>query len=120
MKQEDILKTLIKELLELDEVHYEYTDNTHTYVLDSTKNKDTMNITVSLKENEDKKEFEKWLSQVDDTLFTEVLEELGDSFNLESAYKSENYKQVINKVKSKTKEIAQRKIKELQKLINGQ
>jgi hypothetical protein len=35
-------------------------------------------------------------------------------------YQSKDYKKVIDRIKSKTKEIAQRKIKTLQKLINGQ
>ena len=37
--------------------------------------------------------------------------------DLEKLYNSENYQQVIDKVKAKTKEIANRKIKELQKLL---
>jgi hypothetical protein len=39
--------------------------------------------------------------------------------NLNELYESKDYKKVINRVKSKTKEIAARRIKELQKLING-
>lgn len=72
-------------------------------------------------ENKDKKDFEKWLSNVDDSLFSEVLDELKEKdgiYDLESLYNSENYQQVIDKVKSKTKEIVNRKIKELRKLIN--
>ena len=37
--------------------------------------------------------------------------------DLESIYNSENYKDVIDKVKNKTKKIANKKIKELQKLL---
>jgi hypothetical protein len=39
--------------------------------------------------------------------------------NLNELYESKDYKKVISRVKSKTKEIAARRIKELQKLING-
>ena len=118
MKQEEILKTLIEELFKMDNVHHEYTDNNSSYVIDSQKEGNTLTIKVSLKENEDKKEFEKWLENVDDDLFSEVLEEMGGLYDLQSLYSSENYKEVINKVKSKTKEIANRKIKELQKLLD--
>jgi len=46
------------------------------------------------------------------------LKEKDGIYDLESLYNSENYQQVIDKVKSKTKEIVNRKIKELRKLIN--
>lgn len=118
MKQEELLKTLIEELFKMDNVHHEYTDNNSSYVIDSQKEGNTLTIKVSLKENEDKKNFEKWLENVDDDLFSEVLEEMGGLYDLQSLYSSENNKEVINKVKSKTKEIANRKIKELQKLLN--
>lgn len=118
MKQEELLKTLIEELFKMDNVHHEYTDNNSSYVIDSQKEGNTLTIKVSLKENEDKKNFEKWLENVDDDLFSEVLEEMGGLYDLQSLYSSENYKEVINKVKSKTREIANRKIKELQKLLN--
>jgi len=36
---------------------------------------------------------------------------------LDEIYNSKDYKKVIDKIKSKTKEIAVRKIKELQKLL---
>ena len=82
-----------------------------------------MIIKITLKENKDKQEFEDWLSNIDDTLFEEVLDELKNKeglINLEDMYQSKDYKKVIDRIKSKTKEIAQRKIKALQKLINGQ
>ena len=121
MKQEELFKTLIKELLELNELHHEYQDNEGTYVIDSRKEGNTLNIRVQLSENKDKKEFENWLSQIDDDLFSEVLDELKEKdglTDLENIYNSEDYKKVINKVKLKTKEIASKKIKELQKLLN--
>ena len=76
-----------------------------------------MTITVTKNENKDKKNFEKWLQNVDDSLFEEVLEELGESFDMDRLYNSPRYKEVINKVTAKTKEIAARKIKELQALL---
>lgn len=119
MKQEELLKSLIKELFALNELHQEYQDNDTHFVVDSKKESNTLTIKVQLIENKDKKEFEKWLEQVDDDFLSEVLDELsGEGLsNLNDIYNSENYKQVINKVKSKSKEIATRKIKELQKLI---
>ncbi len=119
MRQEELFTTLIKELFETDGTHYEYQDNDAQYVVDSQKDGNTLTIKVTINENTDKKEFEKWLEQIDDELFSEVLEELEEEglSNLNEIYSSPNYKITINKVKSKTKEIAERKIKELQKLF---
>jgi hypothetical protein len=123
MKQEELLKALISELMGMDELHQEYQDNDTHFVIDSTKEGNTLTVKVQLLENKDKKDFENWLQQVDDDLFQEVLEELAEKDGLSdinSLYNSENYQQVIDKVKTKTKEIANRKIKMLKKLINGQ
>jgi len=123
MKQEELLKTLIKELFTMDTLHQEYKDNDSHFVVDSTKEGNTLTIKVQLLENKDKEEFENWLQQVDDNLFQEVLEELAEKDGLSdinSLYNSENYQKVIDKVKTKTKEIANRKIKMLKKLVNGQ
>ena len=120
MKQEEVMKTLIKELFKMDNVHEEYQDKDTHFVVDSQKDGNTLTIKVKLVENKDKKEFEKWLKQVDDTLFSDVLDELREKdglVNLNELYNSERYGEVIKKVKAKTKEIAARRIKELQKLI---
>ena len=121
MKQEEILKALIEELFAMDTLHQEYQDNDSHFVVDSTREGNTLTIKVQLLENKDKKEFEKWLQQVDDDLFQEVLEELAEReglTDLDSLYKTENYQKVIDKVKAKTKEIAARKIKNLKKLLS--
>lgn len=121
MKQEELMKSLIKELFELDTTHQEYQDNDIHFVVDSQKNGNTLTIKVQLLENKDKKEFEKWLeNNVDDELFSEVLEELAKKEGLtdiEALYNSKDYKKVINKVKSKTKEIVARKVREFQNLL---
>ncbi len=41
-------------------------------------------------------------------MFYDVLKELGDSYNLDKMYNSENYKEVIDLVTSKTKELAKK------------
>ena len=123
MKQEELFKTLIKELFEANTTHQEYQDNDTHFVVDSTKEGNTLTIKVQLLENEDKKNFENWLSQVDNDLFSEVLDELREReglIDLQELYNSKNYKKVIDRVTSKTKEIANRKIKMLKKLVNGQ
>ena len=123
MKQEELLKTLLTELMGMTELHQEYQDNDTHFVIDSQREGNTLTIKVQLLENKDKKEFESWLQKIDDSLFEEVLDELKTKEglkDLEALYQSNDYKKVINKVKSKTKEIAARRIKELQKLINGQ
>ena len=123
MKQEELLKTLIAELMGMSELHQEYQDNDTHFVIDSKREGNKLTIEITLKENKDKKEFEAWLQTVDDDLFSKVLEELQEKeglTNLNALYESKDYKKVIARVKSKTKEIAARRIKELQKLINGQ
>ena len=53
-------------------------------------------------------------------LFQEVLDELSEKEGLKdisNLYNSEKYQQVIDKVRSKTKELAARKIKNLKKLL---
>ena len=120
MKQEEQFKSLIKELFSLDTAHQEYQDNDTHFVVDSKRNGNTLTIKVQLLENKDKKEFEKWLQTVDDDIFGEVLDELREReglLNLNELYESKDYKKVIDRVKSKTKEVAARRIRELQKLI---
>ena len=121
MKQEELMKSLIKELFALNTTHQEYQDNDTHFVVDSQKNGNTLTIKVQLLENKDKKDFEKWLeNNVDDELFSEVLEELAKKEGLtdiEALYNSKNYKKVIDRVKSKTKEIVARKVRELQNLL---
>jgi hypothetical protein len=120
MKQEEILKALVEELMGLDELHQEYQDNDTHFVIDSTKEGNTLTIKVQLLDNKDKKEFEEWLKQVDDSLFQEVLDELSEKEGLndiQALYNSKDYKKAIDKVKAKTKEIASKKIKLLKKLL---
>ena len=119
MKQEEILKALIKELFAMDTLHQEYQDDDTHFVIDSAKEGNTLTIKVTFIENEDKKNFENWLKLVDDDLFSEVLSELTEEglSDINAAYNSKEYKQVINKVKAKTREIAARKVKALKKLL---
>ena len=120
MKQEEILKALVTELMGLDELHQEYQDNDTHFVIDSTKEGNTLTIKVQLLDNKDKKEFEEWLKRVDDGLFQEVLEELAEKEginDIQALYNSKDYKKAIDKVKAKTKEIASRKIKSFKKLL---
>lgn len=121
MKQEELLKALVAELMKMDTLHQEYQDNDTHFVIDSKKEGNKLTITVTLKENKDKKEFEKWVDQMDDDLFNEVWESLSKEDNLHDLndiYNNGNYREVINKFKAKTRELARNKIRELQKLIN--
>lgn len=119
MKQEEILKLVINELFKLDTLHQEYQDTDTHIVVDSQKDGNTLTIKVQLLENKDKKEFENWLQNVDDELFYEIMDDLKDEGinNLEEIYQSDNYKEVINKVKNKAKEIIQEKISKLSSLL---
>lgn len=120
MKQEELLKALVSELMGMDELHQEYQDSDTHFVIDSTRKGNTLTIKVQLLDNEDKKEFENWLKLVDDELFSEVLNELAEKegiMDIEALYKSPDYKKAIDKVKAKTKEIAARKVKALKRLL---
>ena len=123
MKQEELLKTLVKELFGMNELHQEYQDNDTHFVIDSQKEGNTLTIKVELKDNKDKKDFEKWLKNIDNDFFSEILEDLANEEGLtdiEALYNSKDYKKVITKVKAKAKELANRKIKLLQKIVAGQ
>lgn len=120
MKEEELMKTLIEELFKLDELHQEYQDNDTHFVVDTNRKGNELTIKVTLKENKDKKDFEKWVDQLDDDIFNEVWEALSEEDELHSLnelYESENYKEVISKFKEKTKEVVNNKIKNLQKFI---
>lgn len=94
MKNEELLKTLIDELFKLDSIHEEYQDGEIHFRIDSEKNRNTLNIKVEKLENTDKKEFEKWLENIDDDVFTEMVESLPKNFN--TIYNSPNYKDIID------------------------
>ena len=106
---------LIKQLKEFDTFHQEYQDNNNNYTLDKKGN----TITIVLKENKAKKEFEEWLSNMDEDILNELWNKLaGQLPNLDKSYDSGNYKAVITKVKAQANEIIYNRIKELQKLIS--
>lgn len=116
------LFALIQELLKMDELHEEYTINDTSFAIDTRKQDDnTVVITVSLKANQDKKEFEDWVNDLDDSLFSEVWESLSEEYGLKKlndAYEGENYKEVIKLFKNKAKMLAAQKVDYLTKLFN--
>lgn len=119
MKQEEILQLLIEELLQMDSLHEEYQLNDNSLVIDLEREDDsTFNIKVKI--NTDKQEFENWLKNVPDDLFSEVIFQLeGEGLSdLDTIYRSAQYPIIIDKVKSLVKKLAQEKINELQKLID--
>lgn len=118
MKKE-LFNDYFNELLNLEEVHEEIQLDGIHYVLDITKDENSVTLKITnltnTKEKKDKADFENWLKMVDDDLFSEVLSSFDGS--IESLYQSENYQEAIDKVKSRTKEIVEEKIKNLYKLI---
>ena len=121
MKEKELIITLVKELMVMDELHEEYTDNNLHCVIDSQKEGDTLTIKVSLKENKDKQEFEDWVNRLDDDIFNETWESLSNEYglkNLNDVYNTEDYKNVINMFKSTAREIAENKVKQLTKIFN--
>ena len=119
MIDDKIIIQAIKELFNsVEELHNEYQDDNESYTIDIEKEGDTMYITVSLKENSDKKEFEKFVDELDDDLYQEVIDNLKSEIkDLNDLYETEDYKYVINSFKNKVKEIAQNKIDYLKTLI---
>lgn len=99
------LVALIKELFEMDELHQEYTDNDISFAIDTQKvDNNTLEIKVTLNEgNKDKKEFEQWVRQIPDDIFSEILESLDD--DIYEKYNSEKYMEIINQVRSKANSI---------------
>lgn len=121
MKQEELLKTLVKELFNLNTMHQEYQDNDTQFIVDSQKEGNTLTIKVTLKENTDKKEFEAFVDTLDDDLFNEVWESLSEEDNLHSLnelYNSKDYKKVISKFKARVKDIVRKKILDYQRLLS--
>lgn len=112
---------VIKKLFDIDELHQVYQENGNQWVLDATKENDTVNITVKFIGSKDKEQFENWLKNIDDDLFTEVLEELQQEglYDLDSLYNSEDYQTVIDKVKQKTKQILQDKVSSINKILES-
>lgn len=118
MKQEELLKQLVKQLMEMNELHQEYQDNDTHFVIDSQKNGNI--LTIKVKMFDDKKEFEDWVNTINDDFFNEIWETVSRKDNLHSLdeiYNSKDYKKVINTFKQTAKKLASEKIKELQKFI---
>lgn len=116
----DNLFSLIKELATVNTLHKEYRDKDIQFVIDSKRDGNTLHFSVQIKEDKDKKEFEKWASQLDDDFFSEVWEALAEETNLltlNEEYESGDYKKVIAKFKAKAKEIATEKISMLNKIL---
>lgn len=116
---EKIITQLIKELFEsVEEMHEEYTENGVTYALDVKKEGNTLNIKITLPENQDKKEFENFVDELDDDLYEEVIDSLENEIgDLTKLYETEAYKDVIKIFKHRVKEIAQNRINYLKTLI---
>lgn len=113
MMKNELFKTLIDQLMQLEEVHYEYNENNNSYVLDSKKEGDVLTVTVKKSENKDKQEFEEFVNKIPDDLFNEVWESLQEEDNLHSLnelYESDDYKKVINKFKAKLNNIINQRI----------
>ena len=116
---EKMLAQLVKELFEsVTELHEEYSDNNMSYAIDAEKNDNVLNITVTVKDNKDKKDFEKFVDSLDDDVYEEVIESLQDEIgDLTKLYDTEAYKDVIKVFKNKVKEVAQDRINYLKTLI---
>ncbi len=117
MKIENLF-SLIKELATVNTLHKEYKDEDIQFVIDSKRDGNTLHFSVQIKEDKDKKEFEKWASQLDDDFFNEVCEAFAEDLpNLTKEYESGDYRKVIAMFKAKAKEIATEKINILNKIF---
>ena len=111
-----LVAPLVKELFEMDEMHEEYKDNEIHFSIDSQKKDDsTLVITIKLKEDNVKEQFEKWVDDLDDEIFEEAVGIVNEHFNgkMNEVYSSENYKDVINLFKATVTKLAQEKINSL-------
>lgn len=95
------------------------------YSVDLKKIGDKLTITIERKklENQEKKEFEKWLDSVDDDMFQEALAKVQDitgtdAQQLDKDYNSENFRDIIDLFKKTVSGIAENKINSLQKYLN--
>lgn len=116
--EQEIITQLIKELFDsVDEMHSEYFEDGTLYTLDAHKEDNVLNITISL-ENKDKEEFEKFVDELDDDIYEEVIDSLKMEIkDLTDIYETEDYKDVIASFKNKVREVAQNKINYLRTLI---
>lgn len=119
MKQE-LMTQLVKELFDtVDELHQEYQDNDIHYVIDAQKTDNKLNITVTLDDQskKDKKEFEKYIEDLDDDIYQEAIDSFDNVKELDDLYKSQNYKEAIKLFKDKVTKIAENRIKYFQKFL---
>lgn len=119
MKQE-LITQLVEELFKsVNELHQEYKDNNISYVIDAQREDNELHINITLNNNKDKEEFEKFIDNLDDDIYEEVIEWFNKNYDesIGKLYNSENYQEVIEAFKSKVREIAQEKINNLQKFL---
>ena len=67
-----------------------------------------------------KKEFENWVDQLDDEIFESVYNALAEEYSLHTLndmYESENYSEIVKLFKNKAKELVEKKIQELSKIL---
>lgn len=111
------IKTLVKELFEMNEMHEKYQDNDISLSIDSEM-QDNNTIVITIKRDDDKKRFENWVQEIDDDIYEEVIELLTKKLpNMNEIYESSDYKKVIELFKSTYKSIIKNKIQHLQSLI---
>lgn len=119
MKNENLI-ALIKELISMDEMHEEFQDNNSSFSIDSKKENNKLIITVSYKENADKKDFENWVQKLDDDIFTETWENLSEKYGLDKLnkiYQTPEYNKVIKLFKDQATQLAKNKIMTLSNLF---
>lgn len=113
------LIALVKELLEMDELHQKYQDNNISFAIDTQKVDDsTLNITIKLLDNikDDKEEFENWLKNVPQDIFAEAIESLDENIN--EKYNSEDYKEIIDSVRNRINSIINDRLATYSALMN--
>lgn len=117
------MREILEKLFQQEELHEEIVDNNIKYVIDVEKGTDNeINITVTKEKvsNKDKEQFETWVNQLDDNLFSEIWESLSEDYglyDLNKCYESEDYQKVIDLFKERTQKILSQKIEKLTKLI---
>lgn len=115
----NLFKELIQEFFEADNMHEEYEDNGIFFSIDSKKTDDnTMVITLHYKEDDSKKNFEEYVNNLDDEIFTEALEQTKKMIpNMEVVYESTDWEKVANTFQDNVNAAIENKIKNLKSFI---
>ena len=115
----NLLQAVFQELFGTNDMHEKYEDNGVFFSIDSKKTDDnTMVITLHYKEDDSKKDFEEYVDNLDDEIFTEALEQTKKMIpNMEVIYESTDWEKVADTFQDNVNAVIENKIKNLKSFI---